>query len=206
MIKYSPYDNVAAKNYPAMLIQVSLNDSQVRTGRHKVRSQASGDEDGPERAAAQRNMGAGHAARRAVTMRCTRRRSLIHSCSGKWYNEIDIQMKKALKWIGISLVVLLVVSQAIRPAKTNPAVDETQTMQANTHMSPEVAMILERACANCHSSRTTWPWYSQVAPVSWFIVSDVNGAAGSSRCLIGVRTNPRRSEQASGDMRTGRAG
>jgi oligopeptidase B len=29
MIKYSPYDNVAAKNYPAMLIQVSLNDSQV---------------------------------------------------------------------------------------------------------------------------------------------------------------------------------
>jgi len=24
-------------------------------------------------------------------------------------------------------------------------------------------MILERGCANCHSSRTTWPWYSQVA-------------------------------------------
>jgi hypothetical protein len=85
-------------------------------------------------------------------------------------------MKKALKWIGISLVVLLVVSQAIRPAKTNPAVDETQTMEANTHMSPEVATIMERACSNCHSSRTTWPWYSQVAPVSWFIVSDVNDA------------------------------
>lgn len=29
MYKYSPYDNVAAKNYPAMLVQVSLNDSQV---------------------------------------------------------------------------------------------------------------------------------------------------------------------------------
>jgi oligopeptidase B len=29
MMKYSPYDNVAAKNYPAMLVQVSLNDSQV---------------------------------------------------------------------------------------------------------------------------------------------------------------------------------
>ena len=29
MIKYSPYDNIGAKNYPAMLIQVSLNDSQV---------------------------------------------------------------------------------------------------------------------------------------------------------------------------------
>jgi oligopeptidase B len=29
MIKYSPYDNIAAKNYPAMLVRVSLNDSQV---------------------------------------------------------------------------------------------------------------------------------------------------------------------------------
>lgn len=29
MLKYSPYDNIAAKNYPAMLVQVSLNDSQV---------------------------------------------------------------------------------------------------------------------------------------------------------------------------------
>jgi len=29
MIKYSPYDNIAAKNYPAMLVKVSVNDSQV---------------------------------------------------------------------------------------------------------------------------------------------------------------------------------
>ena len=29
MMKYSPYDNVKAQNYPAMLVQVSLNDSQV---------------------------------------------------------------------------------------------------------------------------------------------------------------------------------
>ena len=29
MVKYSPYDNVKAQNYPAMLVQVSLNDSQV---------------------------------------------------------------------------------------------------------------------------------------------------------------------------------
>ena len=29
MISYSPYDNIAAKNYPAMLVRTSLNDSQV---------------------------------------------------------------------------------------------------------------------------------------------------------------------------------
>lgn len=84
-------------------------------------------------------------------------------------------MKRVLKWIGGSLVVALVVIQAIRPAKTNPPIDETKTMQANTHMSPEVSAIFDRACSDCHSSKTTWPWYSQVAPVSWYIVSDVNG-------------------------------
>jgi hypothetical protein len=83
-------------------------------------------------------------------------------------------MKKPLKWIGIILVVLLGAIQAIRPAKTNPPVDETKTIRANTTMSPEVAAILDRACNDCHSNKTTWPWYSQVAPVSWLLVDDVN--------------------------------
>lgn len=39
---------------------------------------------------------------------------------------------------------------------------------------PEVAHIFERACQNCHSERTEWPWYSYVAPMSWMIEKDVN--------------------------------
>jgi hypothetical protein len=72
-------------------------------------------------------------------------------------------------------MVCFAVIQAIRPAKTNPSVDETKTIHASAQISPEVAAILERSCSDCHSSKTTWPWYSQIAPVSWFIVSDVNG-------------------------------
>lgn len=41
-------------------------------------------------------------------------------------------------------------------------------------MAPEVREILTRSCYDCHSNRTTWPWYSQVAPVSWWIVHHVN--------------------------------
>ena len=85
-------------------------------------------------------------------------------------------MKKRLKWIGIILVVLLVVIQSIRPARTNPVVDEVKTINVNATVSPEVAAIFERACIDCHSSNTTWPWYSEVAPVSWFLVDDVNSA------------------------------
>jgi len=40
-------------------------------------------------------------------------------------------------------------------------------------MSPEVGAILMRSCKDCHSNETTWPWYSQIAPVSWIVASDV---------------------------------
>ena len=38
----------------------------------------------------------------------------------------------------------------------------------------EPARILVRACGNCHSNQTDWPWYSHVAPVSWWIARDVS--------------------------------
>jgi hypothetical protein len=38
----------------------------------------------------------------------------------------------------------------------------------------EVGKTLVRACGNCHSDQTDWPWYSHVAPVSWWIQSHVS--------------------------------
>jgi hypothetical protein len=29
--------------------------------------------------------------------------------------------------------------------------------------------VLDRACSDCHSNRTAWPWYTQVAPLSWLM-------------------------------------
>jgi hypothetical protein len=37
----------------------------------------------------------------------------------------------------------------------------------------EVRGILERACYDCHSNLTRWPWYSRVAPASWLVARDV---------------------------------
>jgi mono/diheme cytochrome c family protein len=34
----------------------------------------------------------------------------------------------------------------------------------------------DRVCANCHSNRTLWPWYSNIAPASWLVQNDVDGA------------------------------
>jgi cytochrome c551/c552 len=81
---------------------------------------------------------------------------------------------KVLKWIAIVLAVIFVGIQFIRPARTNPAIDQTRTIEAHTQMTPEVASILDRSCRDCHSHKTVWPWYTNVAPVSWWLSDHVH--------------------------------
>jgi hypothetical protein len=69
---------------------------------------------------------------------------------------------------------LLAGIQAIRPARTNPPVDQSHTLEAVVLVPPRVESILQRACNDCHSDLTSWPWYSNVAPVSWFVIDHVN--------------------------------
>ncbi|HYL63832.1 MAG TPA: heme-binding domain-containing protein [Candidatus Methylomirabilis sp.] len=85
-------------------------------------------------------------------------------------------MRFRWKRVLLGLVVVLVVAQLIPVAKTNPPVEATRTLWAASAVPPEVSAILQRSCQDCHTNRTTWPWYSHVAPVSWVVVSDVNGA------------------------------
>ncbi len=41
---------------------------------------------------------------------------------------------------------------------------------------PQIERILRRACYDCHSNETRWPWYSHIAPISWLVVHDVTVA------------------------------
>jgi hypothetical protein len=81
---------------------------------------------------------------------------------------------RVLKWIVIVLIVVFLGIQFVRPARTNPAVDESQTIFARTQITPQVSAILERSCRDCHSNKTVWPWYTNVAPISWWLSSHVN--------------------------------
>lgn len=86
-------------------------------------------------------------------------------------------MRKLFRIIKILLLCLIVVFICIqlkRPARTNPVVDQTQTIEAHTKMTPQMAAILEHSCRDCHTNTTEWPWYSNVAPVSWFVTDHVN--------------------------------
>ena len=80
---------------------------------------------------------------------------------------------KVLKWFGIVVVCLFLGLQFMRPARTNPPVDSSQTIEARLQVPPHVASVLDRSCKDCHSNATRWPWYSNVAPFSWLLVDHV---------------------------------
>lgn len=83
---------------------------------------------------------------------------------------------KWLKRIGIALIVLFVGIQAVRPDLTNPPVHPAESIAATGMVTPQVARTLERSCYDCHSHQTAWPWYSQIAPVSWWLNDHVREA------------------------------
>ena len=39
--------------------------------------------------------------------------------------------------------------------------------------------LFDRACRDCHSNETVWPWYSKIAPISWVIAKHVDEGRGS---------------------------
>jgi hypothetical protein len=72
--------------------------------------------------------------------------------------------------LAIGALGLLVVIQLF-PAwlwQTNPAPQSQPAWN-----SPQTQALAQRACFDCHSNQTTWPWYSYVAPASWLITRDV---------------------------------
>ena len=83
-------------------------------------------------------------------------------------------MKKALKIIVIVLAAAFVIAQFIRPDRTLPPENPAETLEASTQVPPDVESILTRSCADCHSNRTVYPWYSNVSPFSWFLANHIN--------------------------------
>jgi hypothetical protein len=83
-------------------------------------------------------------------------------------------MRRFLKWLVVILAIGFVAAQVVRPARTNPTFASTQTIENIVSVPPDVHATLMRACADCHSDQTRWPWYSHVAPVSWFVIDHVD--------------------------------
>jgi hypothetical protein len=77
-------------------------------------------------------------------------------------------MKKTLKIIVYSLLTIFLLIQLKQPDRTNPPEREDTTIPE------EVKVILKAKCYDCHSNESHWPWYSYIAPVSWWVADHVH--------------------------------
>jgi hypothetical protein len=82
--------------------------------------------------------------------------------------------------VGVALVIFGLI-QLVPVQRTNPPVQTTVNWD-----SPQTQQLWDRACADCHSNQTQWPWFTAVAPGSWLTASHVN--AGRQRFNISVRS------------------
>lgn len=77
-------------------------------------------------------------------------------------------MKKVL----LAILVVFILIQFIRPEK-NESKNETYAMSTIMEIPLEVRKIIETSCADCHSNSTKYPWYSKIAPASWYLAQHV---------------------------------
>lgn len=85
-----------------------------------------------------------------------------------------MRMKKWLRRLGKVLaffVLLIAVMQLVPYGRnhTNPPVISEPKWD-----SPRTKELAKKACFDCHSNETKWPWYSSVAPLSWVVQRDVD--------------------------------
>ena len=72
--------------------------------------------------------------------------------------------------IGLALGAVLLAIQLVPVPRDNPPVE------SEVPASEEAREVLRRACYDCHSHETRWPWYGYVAPLSWWLEEHIHHA------------------------------
>ena len=72
--------------------------------------------------------------------------------------------------------VIAVCGSLVHPSGQVKRIHSQEQMLSGASMEAATQSIIARACRNCHSEDTEWPWYGYVAPISWMIEADVQRA------------------------------
>ncbi|MEM7381816.1 MAG: heme-binding domain-containing protein [Bacteroidota bacterium] len=81
---------------------------------------------------------------------------------------------KIAKKIAWALLIVFVGMQFIRPEKNQAEAGHEHAFVTETNPSAEVRTILMESCFDCHSNNTAYPWYNNIAPVSFWIAGHVD--------------------------------
>ena len=76
-------------------------------------------------------------------------------------------LKKLARTAALAVSAVVVAAQFVPTQRANPPAGR------DISAPPGIEATLRRACYDCHSNETRWPWYSRVAPISWLVLHDV---------------------------------
>src|SRR4051812_7367911 len=79
--------------------------------------------------------------------------------------------RRPVKWAALGILALFVIAQAVPYGRSHGDPRVTRAVRFDSRRTEQ---LVRDACADCHSNLTTWPWYSNVAPVSWLVQHDVD--------------------------------
>ncbi len=80
------------------------------------------------------------------------------------------------KQITFAIIFSIVFIQIFRIEKTNPIVEENKNFISLSHSNDDINSLIKIACYDCHSNEVSYPWYSNIAPFSWWIKHHINEA------------------------------
>jgi hypothetical protein len=87
--------------------------------------------------------------------------------------ESFVMRRTWIKYLAAAALLTLIVVQFVQPDRFTPPVNPAAAFESVARPSAELAAVVARACRDCHSYETVWPWYGRVAPVSWLVANDV---------------------------------
>lgn len=82
-------------------------------------------------------------------------------------------MKKVIKTTLVVLLVVLVLIQFYRPAKNDGPIDVPSDISVAYAVPADVMNVLHKACYDCHSNHTEYPWYNNIQPVALWLADHV---------------------------------
>src|SRR5688572_12716605 len=74
-----------------------------------------------------------------------------------------------IKKILLVLIIALLIIQFIHPTKNQAGGTQTNFIGTVFHVPEKVKVILAKACNDCHTNNTNYPWYSKLQPVHWWM-------------------------------------
>ena len=71
-------------------------------------------------------------------------------------------------------LIALILIQFVRPQKNTATIVTDEDISMLYPMPTEIKTILHKACFDCHSNTTHYPWYSEIQPIGWWLQHHVN--------------------------------